>query len=119
MGIFGPNIDKLSSENNINGLIKLLKHRKPQIRLKAFFALSRNRDEAVLSQMKELVHDRDPKVRTIATLKFGELGDESVLDNYRTIILSGTQKEKIDALITTTGTRGMNILYRLSSISDN
>jgi HEAT repeat protein len=98
MGIFGQNIEKMIDSNDTDGLLKLIEHKKPNIRLKAFLALAKNKNEEVLLKLRKLLSDPDPRVKTIATLKFGEFGDKSVFENFRSIILSGNQREKIEAL---------------------
>lgn len=98
MGIFRPNIDRLVETNDTPALMKLLTHRKPDIRLQAFMALARSRDEAVIAQLKNLLNDRDPKVRAIATLKFGDLDEPGIIENIRAIIVTGATRDQIEAL---------------------
>ncbi|HOS40680.1 MAG TPA: HEAT repeat domain-containing protein [Spirochaetota bacterium] len=98
MGLFGPNIEKLIDNDDVDGLLKLLGHRKPKIRLGALLALSRKRDEYVLSRLRPMIDDPDDRVKTIATLKFGEITDPKTLTNLRDIIITGSQTEKIEAL---------------------
>ncbi len=98
MGIFSPNIDRLVEKNDTGALIRLLRHRKPEIRLQAFLALARARDEAVLGEIRKMLDDPDPRVRAVATLKFGELGQPGITENLRAIIISGSQRDKIEAL---------------------
>jgi HEAT repeat protein len=98
MGIFSPNIENMIDSNDTDGLLKLIEHKKPNIRLKAFLALAKDKNQEVLLELRKLLNDPDPKVRTIATLKFGEFGDESIFENFRSIILSGNQRDKIEAL---------------------
>lgn len=98
MGIFGPNIEKLIDNDDVEGLLKLVTHRNPKHRLGALLALSRKRDESILAKLRPLTDDPDARVKTIATLKFGEIEDPKVLENLRSIIITGTQTEKIEAL---------------------
>jgi HEAT repeat protein len=98
MGIFRPNIEKLIDNDDVEGLLKLITHRRPDVRLGAFLALSRKRDDSIIEKLKTLVRDPDPKVRAIATLRFGDFDQEGIIENLRTIIISGSPREKIEAL---------------------
>lgn len=98
MGLFTPNIEKLIDNDDVEGLLKLISHRKADIRLAALLTLSRKKDEKIIEKLKVLLKDPDPKVQAIATLKFGELGGVSIIGNLRNIILNGSQRDKIEAL---------------------
>src|SRR6056297_1982850 len=98
MGLFTPNVDKLIEKNDVDKLLQLTHHKKPEIRLSSFLALAKSRDEKILAELRKLLKDPDPRVRTIATLKFGELGDEEILEHFRSIIINGSQRDKIEAL---------------------
>ncbi len=98
MGLFRPNIDTLIESGDTSGLVKLLTYRKADVRLQAFLALAKSPDERVLVEIKKLLNDKDPKVRAIATLKFGELGEPGIVENLQNIIVSGSQRDKIEAL---------------------
>ena len=73
MGLFTPNVDRLIERNDVDKLRQLTHHKKPEIRLSAFLALAKSKDEDILSELRNLLNDPNPRVRTIATLKFGEL----------------------------------------------
>lgn len=95
-----PDIEKLEKENNLPEIVKCLKHRKSEVRLKAFNALfkkSKN-DSALTEQLKELINDKSPEVRTNAILTFAQAGDEKIFDNVKSIITGGSETDKIDAL---------------------
>lgn len=98
MGLFTPNIENLIDNDDVDGLLKLISHRKADIRLAALLTLSRKKDEKILEKLKVLLKDPDPKVQAIATLKFGELGGVNIISNLRNIILNGSQRDKIEAL---------------------
>ena len=100
MSIFKPNIDRFISENNIPGLIKCTTNRNPEIRLKAFLFLisSDQKNNEVLSALREMKNDRDVRIRNTAILKLAEVGDEGILDDLRAIMVDGSQNDKIDAL---------------------
>src|SRR4030043_1385222 len=100
MSIFSPNIDKLISENNIPGLIKYTTNRNPEIRLKAFTALfnTENKNVEILSALRKMRKDRDVRVRNNAILMLAEAGDEDIMEDLRSIMIEGTQNEKIDVL---------------------
>lgn len=98
MGIFRPNIDKLVETGNVDGILKLLYHKKGDIRLQAFLVLAKYREDRIINEIKKMLNDSDPKVRAIATLKFGELKEPGIIENLRGIIISGAQRDKIEAL---------------------
>jgi HEAT repeat protein len=100
MSIFSPNIDKLISENNIPGLIKCTTKRDPEIRLKAFNYLMtvQPRTDAIMTALRNMKKDRDPRVRNSAILKLAEVGDDNIMLDLQSIIVDGTQNDKIDAL---------------------
>ncbi|MCX7679820.1 MAG: HEAT repeat domain-containing protein [Spirochaetes bacterium] len=98
MGLFTPNIEKLIDNDDVDGLLKLIDHKKADIRLQAFLALSRKKDERIIEKLKTLLKDPDPKVQAVATLRFGELDKPTITSNIRRIIINGTQREKIEAL---------------------
>jgi HEAT repeat protein len=100
MGLFTPNIQKLENEHNITALIKCLDHKKSIVRYQAFTALASNKDSGntILSILKTMIKDSDPWVKTIAVLKFAELGDFSTSENLRDIITNGKRNHKIDLL---------------------
>lgn len=95
-----PDIEKLEKENNFPEIVKCLKHRKSEVRLKAFNALfkkSKN-DSALTEQLKELINDKSPEVRTNAILTFAQAGDEMMFDNIKSIVTGGSETDKSDAL---------------------
>ncbi len=98
MGLFTPNLEKLIDNDDVDGLLKLVSHRKADIRLAALLTLSRKKDEKIIEKLKVLLKDPDPKVQAIATLKFGELGGTNIMGNLRSIIINGSQRDKIEAL---------------------
>jgi HEAT repeat protein len=100
MGLFTPNIRKLKKEGNISELLKCLDHKRANVRYSAFVALAGESDLSgeIVSKLKQMLHDPDPWVKTIATLKFAELGDMAVADNLMEIIRKGSQNDKIDLL---------------------
>jgi HEAT repeat protein len=100
MGLFTPDISRLEKENNILKLLKCLDNRKASVRYRAFVALSGVKDPGmdVLTRMRSMVNDTDSWVKTIAVLKFTELGDVSIYKNLMDIIINGTRNVRIDLL---------------------
>jgi HEAT repeat protein len=100
MGLCTPNIDKLKKENNISDLLRCLDHRKPAVRYRAFTALAtrKNISDTILNILKTMKKDPDHWVKTLAVLKFAELGDFSISENLMNIISFGTRNHKIDLL---------------------
>jgi len=98
MSIFRPNIDKLVETGDVDGILKLLHHKKGDVRLQAFLVLAKYREDRIINETKKMLNDSDPRVRAIATLKFGELKEPGIIENLRGIIISGAQRDKIEAL---------------------
>lgn len=101
MGLFTPKIDKLVEEGDWDKVAKLLKHKKPEVRKEAFLILLnkiRNHTDPVYDKLRGMMDDPDPGIRTIAVLKFAERGEEGLFKKVHSIILDGSQKDKIDAL---------------------
>ena len=99
MSLFTPNIKKLEEEKNTRSLLKHITHRNPEIRLKAFYSLIKilNNNE-ILEKLRPMLKDPDPRVRTIIVLHFADIGDETVFENLKSIIVNGTLKEKTRTL---------------------
>jgi HEAT repeat protein len=95
-----PNINKLKNAGEIDKLIQLLKHKRPQIREAALIALSEISSEKsnVIEYMRSALEDKNIKVRTRAALIFAKMGDESVSDNLIEIITHGALNEQIELL---------------------
>lgn len=105
MGLFSPSVSRLERDNNISGLLKCLEHHSENIRYSAFVALAHNKDIGgeVIEKLKSMVHDPDPWVRTLAVLKFAELGDKTVSDSLLDIMDEGSLRERIELLKIITG----------------
>lgn len=100
MRIFAPNIKKLDKDNNIDELEKCLDNKRASVRYRAFVALSGRSGLASdkLGKLRGMSHDPDPWVKTIATLKFTDMGDSSVFDSLLEIIKKGSTDERIALL---------------------
>lgn len=99
MGLFTPNIQKLESAGDIDALLKHTRHRKADIRLQIFNSLiNKLTKDEILEKLRHMLTDPDPIVRTAAVLKFADLGDDSVFEHLRSIIINGTNKDKISTL---------------------
>jgi HEAT repeat protein len=106
MGLFPPNIKKLDKSNDVPGLLACLDHRRAWVRYRAFAALSsRSGDPGVADRLRKLVHDRDPWVKTLAVLKFAGMGDPTVADSMKEIMLDGSREARI-GLLSVIGQRG-------------
>ncbi len=105
MGLFKPNIEKLKNANNITGLTQCLSHKSADVRYSAFSALASQTglSDDLVARLKSMLNDPSPKVRTIATLKFAEMGDKMTVDSLKDIINKGSQWEKIELLRIITG----------------
>ncbi|MCL2154730.1 MAG: HEAT repeat domain-containing protein [Leptospirales bacterium] len=93
-------INKLKNAGEIDKLIQLLKHRRPQVREDALIALSEisPKKDNVIEHMRSALADKNINVRTRAALVFARMGDESVSDNLIEIITHGSLNEQIELL---------------------
>lgn len=100
MGFFSPNISRLEKNNDIEGLLKCLESSNENTRYSAFVALAHIPEpgEEVKNKLREMVHDPDPWVRTLAVLKFAELGDMAVSDSLLDIIDQGSVSNRIELM---------------------
>lgn len=110
MGIFGPNIIGLKKKNDIPGLLKCLDHKKAQIRYRAFLVLANipGLNEQAIGKLRSMLNDPDDSVRTVATLKFAEIGAPLASRNLIELITKGAWKDKIELLKIIAG-RGPNV----------
>ncbi len=100
MGLITPNINKLVKEGDTEGLQKCLRHKKAEIRLKAFnalFHISQN-DTDLMNRMCELTRDKEPKVRIETTLRFATLGRKDIMEEMKYAIVNGSKSEKFELL---------------------
>ncbi len=101
MGLFSPDINRLSKNNRIPELLKCLDHKSAGVRYSAFTALSGKTglsEEAIERLKKVMYDDPDPWMRTTATLRFADLSDHSVSENLIKIIKEGSLKGKLALL---------------------
>jgi HEAT repeat protein len=101
MSIFKPNLDKLEQTGDLDKIIQYLYHNKADVRLNAFSILLKKGhklDAAVMDRCKVLIDDPDFNVRIVAILKFAEMGEEGIYDKLESVLLNGSQSNKIDAL---------------------
>ena len=66
MGIFGPDIEQLEDDGDVDGLVRALDHRRAVIRLEAIEALDRLGDPRSLEPLFGVSDDRDWRVRVAA-----------------------------------------------------
>ena len=101
MKFFTPNIRKFVKNNNIPELLKCLEHKSADVRYSAFVALSalvKDPGNQIMNNLRNMVHDPDPWVKTVAILKFAEMGDSSISDNLMEIIIEGSRNARIELL---------------------
>ena len=100
MGFFSPNVSRLEKNNDINGLLKCLESSNEDTRYSAFVALAHGKEITgeVSAKLKNMVHDPDPWVRTLAVLKFAELGDKGVSDSLLDIMDEGSVNNRIELM---------------------
>jgi len=100
MGLFDTDIVRVK-KNKLNGLIKSLDHPKASVRYNAIIALARKKDltDEIKTRLKDVMYnDPDPWVKTIATLRFAELGDPLISETLLQIINEGSQNSKLELL---------------------
>lgn len=95
-----PNIEKIKNAGQIDKLVKLLKHRKPLIRVEVLNALYEiaGTDKEIIEKMRRALSDKKTLVRNRAALIFARMSDTTVLDNLADIISRGTVNEQIEVL---------------------
>lgn len=99
MGIFTPNLQRLADNKNIDELVKLLGDRKSSVRYKSFILLSgMNIKPDVMGKLRQMMHDSDPRIRTVAALKYAGLDDASAFPLLLEIMDHGSPDDKIDLL---------------------
>ena len=100
MGLFSPDVEKLSKENNIPELLKCLDNKRAGVRYGAFAALACRKDAGpeILAKLRSLVNDPDPWVKTMAVLKFAERGDRSIAENLMEIVKKGSREARLALL---------------------
>jgi HEAT repeat protein len=100
MGLITPNITKLAKEEDTAGLMKCLSHKKADIRMEAFNALfvKARTDNEILSRIRVVTSDKEPKVRISAILKLATLGLKGIIEDLKYVIVDGSKSEKIEAL---------------------
>jgi len=77
MGLFGkPNVDKLRTKRDVDGLVKALVYEDPGIRLAAALALGELGDPSAASALIPLLSDDDPGVRRVAAQAIQRSGRE-------------------------------------------
>ncbi|MBN1534704.1 MAG: HEAT repeat domain-containing protein [Spirochaetes bacterium] len=100
MGLITPNIKRLANEEDIDGLMKCLSHKKADIRMEAFnalFLMAKTNNE-ILDRIRVAMSDKEPKVRIEATLKLASLGLKDIMDELKYVIVNGSKIEKIETL---------------------
>lgn len=99
MGLFTPNVKKLARDKDIEGLMKCARHANAEVRMSAFIALKDLlTHKEVLEKLRFLERDTDPRIRSAAILEFAHIGDRKTFENIRSIIISGSRNDKVDAL---------------------
>ncbi len=100
MGLLSHSVKKFEKNNDINGLLKCLEHGSASTRYSAFVALAHGSSQSaeVVERLKRMVHDPDPWVRTLAVLKFTQLGDNDVSANLLEIMSQGSLESRIELM---------------------
>ena len=95
-----PNIKLMKKEGDISGLVECLDNSSENIRYRAFSALASGPrlDYRTTVRLKKMLDDPDPKVRSVAALKFSDLRARITGEYLKEIISRGSQIEKIELL---------------------
>lgn len=102
MGLFGPNIDKLKENRDINGLIKILESKKPDVRKEAAEALSRVGSAEALPGLIVALRDPDARVRFYAVVGLAKIKQPAAEDVLKSAVSDSdweVRKEALTALI--------------------
>jgi HEAT repeat protein len=75
MFFFKPNVEKMEKKRNVEGLIKALEHKDPNVRKAAAKALGRIGDKRAVEPLIKALSDSDWEVRAAAAKALGKLGD--------------------------------------------
>jgi HEAT repeat protein len=124
MGFFRPHIEKLEEEGKFDVIAKHLKNRNVEIRRQAFLTLLKKLNstrDPVYPKLRAMMDDPDSGIRTIAVLKFAEMGEEGLFTKVHSIILDGSQRDKIDALriLAKTGRVGIEAISNIMVLALN
>lgn len=80
MGLFEPNIDKMEAVQDVNGLIRMLHHRKPHIRYRAAEARGEmHHTLAVVPLLLALHQSPDYSERECYLAALGKIGDKKAV----------------------------------------
>ena len=80
-GLFSPDIEKIITEKDVEGLIKALRHKRDfKIRWKAAEALGKIKDERAVDSLMRTLQDENEYVRKAAAQALGEIQDRRVIE---------------------------------------
>ncbi|MDD1675004.1 MAG: HEAT repeat domain-containing protein [Methanomicrobiales archaeon] len=78
--IFGPDVERMGSHQDLHGLIEALSHPSYSVRRDAAVELGRLADVRAVEPLKKLLADRSEEVRVAAAHALGELGDSRAIE---------------------------------------
>jgi HEAT repeat protein len=111
MGLFKPNVERMTEEKNLSGLIKALLHKDSFIREKAAMALGELKDPSSVKPLIALLDDKSSFVQYQAVESLGEIADKLAADAvYQKY---GDKLEKWWALAKMGDVRALNGLEKL------
>lgn len=115
MGIFEPNIERMTKKRDANGLIKALKHKGWLIRADAAEALGKIRDKRAVEPLISALKDEDKQVRSYATEALGRIRDKRAVEPLIQAFTdkdSDIQEEVIKALAKIRDVRAIEVLTK-------
>ena len=80
MDLFKPNVEKMEKKNDVNGLIKALKHKDKNVRMGAAKALGKIGDARAVEPLIEALKDQDSFVRRTVAEALGDMHDARVIE---------------------------------------
>jgi len=78
MGFFKPNIEKMRTRQDVEGLIKALKHKDFEVRKNATDALGEIGDVRAIEPLIQALKDKGRGVQKYAAKALGEIGEPAV-----------------------------------------
>jgi HEAT repeat protein len=102
MGLFGPNVEKLKENRDVNGLIKLLESKKPDVRRDAADALVRIGGAEILPGLIQALRDADSRVRFYAVVGLAKIKQPAAEEALKMAVSDSdweVRKEALSALI--------------------
>jgi hypothetical protein len=96
--LFGPNVEKMKAQRDVDGLVKALHDKNSQVRAKAAEALGEIRERKAVEPLLAALKDEGPAVRSAAVKAFGRIGDAAVVDSIISILTDTDAEVRLSAV---------------------